>query len=379
MTEGTQLFSDWLTSLGAAVGLGEGTGWVPAIGIFALVVVGLSVVRHVLLSRLQGVVDRTENVVDDLLLDLVRRTKWPFFVMLGLFLGALVLQLSPGLSTVVRRLFSIALFIQAGVWANYVLSFVVNAYLERRRGQDASKIAVLALFNFFARIAVWTLVLLLVLDNLGVKVATLIAGLGVGGIAIGLALQSVLKDTFASLSIILDKPFEIGDFVIIDDIQGTVQHIGIKTTRILSLNGEELVIGNNDLLSCRIRNYKKIEERRVVQTIRLPLDTPAEKLERVRPIFQEAVDAVEDVRFERAYLKAFGADAVEFDVGFFVTRPDFDVMMDRRQQVNLELHRRLGAEGMRFALPAHAVSFSGAAEGADELPSRVRIREVLEP
>ncbi len=366
MVEHEELVQDWATKLGASLGFDVATtSWLLAAALFLVIVLGMAAVRHVLLSRLQGVVDRSKNLVDDLVLDLVRRTGWPFFVIVGIFVGSVALRLSPPVDAVIRRLFSIALFVQGGIWANYVLSFVVDAYLQRRRGEDASKVAVLALFNFFARIAVWTLVVLLVLDNLGVEVVTLIAGLGVGGIAIGLALQSVLRDTFASLSIILDKPFEVGDFIIVDDLQGTVEHIGIKTTRILSLDGEEVVIGNNDLLSCRIRNFKKIAERRVLQQLRLAYDTSPDDLDAIRPIVKEVVDEVEETRYERAYFKSFGHEAVEFEFGYYVTRGDFEQMMERRQQVNLALHRRLTEEGYRFGLPSRRVysDDDGAGEG----------------
>ncbi len=363
MVEREELVRDWLSRLGAGLGFdSDTTSWLMAGSIFVVVVVGMVVVRHILLSRLQGVVDRTKNVVDDLVFDLVRRTSWPFFVVLGIFLAAVALKLSPRGTMVVRSLFSIALFVQGGIWANYVLSFTVDAYLRRRQGEDTSKLAVLALFNFFARIAVWTLVLLLALDNLGVEVATLIAGLGVGGIAIGLALQSVLRDTFASLSIILDKPFEVGDFIIVDDLQGTVEHIGIKTTRVLSLNGEEYVLGNNDLLTSRIRNFKRVQERRVLQAFAVAYDTPTEKLERVQSIVQEVLGSIEEARFDRTYLKAFGENALEFEMVYYVARPDFDLMVERRHQVNLALHQRFGEEEIRFGVPPRRVLLEGDGE-----------------
>lgn len=370
MVEGEELVQDWVSNASLALGFdSQTTSWLLAGAIFIAVVFTLVIARYFLLSRLQGVVDKTTNVVDDLLLDLVRRTSWPFFIVLGIFFAAVALKLSPRATIAVRNLFSIALFVQGGVWANYVLSFAVDSYLRRRRGDDSSKLAVLALFNFFARIAVWTLVVLLALDNLGVEVATLIAGLGVGGIAIGLALQSVLKDTFASLSIILDKPFEVGDFIIVDDLQGTVEHIGIKTTRILSLNGEEVVLGNNDLLTSRVRNYKKVQERRVLQSFTVDYDTLTAKLSRIPEIVQEVLASVEEARFDRAYLKSFGEYAIEFEIGYYVTRPDFEHMIDRRHQVNLELHHRFQEEGIRFGVPARRLLVEGEGRSQPKLSS----------
>ena len=175
-----------------------------------------------------------------------------------------MLTLRPGVAVGLRRVFSAALFIQLGIWANHTLTFFLERYLKRRGEGEVPRVALLSLFGFFGQLTVWAVVAMLALQNLGIDVTALVAGLGVGGIAIGLALQNVLRDTFASLSIILDKPFEEGDFIIVGDLVGTVERIGVKTTRLRSLSGEQLVFGNDDLLSSRIRNYKRMYERRVL-------------------------------------------------------------------------------------------------------------------
>lgn len=331
---------------------GSPARWVLAAVVALLVFAGLRVIRHVILTRLKDLVERTTNVVDDLAVDLVRGTGWPFLVAVSLLVGSFFLALPPGHTVVLRRTFTILLFFQVGAWANRLISFSVDNYLkDKSRGELGSRLAVVALFNFFARLVVWSVVVLVILDNLGIDVTTLIAGLGVGGIAIGLALQSVLKDTFASLSIILDKPFEVGDFIIIDSFAGTVEEIGLKTTRIRSIAGEQLVFGNDDLLSCRIRNLKRMEERRVLFTFAVGFETDNEALAGLGEMMRQIVDGVEDTRFDRAHLKELSDDGLEYEVAYYVTVPDYNRMRDIHQAICLELHRRFHDAGIRFAHP----------------------------
>lgn len=329
--------------------------WLIALAIVVLVVFGLTLVKRQLLRRLQGLVSRTQNIVDDLLLDLVRHSRWPFFFVLAAYLGSLVLQLSPAWDTNLHRLYFIVFFIQIGLWGNHTIGFFIGHYLQRTREEDPARAAGIALLSFVARVAIWSIVVLVVLDNLGVEVGSAIAGLGIGGIAVGLALQSVLKDTFASVAIILDKPFEVGDFVIVDDLAGKIEHVGVKTTRIRSLGGEELVFGNDHLLSSRIRNYKTLRERRVLFSFGIAFETSNAKVRELSRIVREIVEGAGDTRFDRAYVKEFTDSGLLFEVAYYVLHADFATMMDVRQRINVDLHQRLAEEGIRFAYPARRV------------------------
>lgn len=346
--------------------------WLIALAIVVLVVFGLTLVKRQLLRRLQGLVSRTQNIVDDLLLDLVRHSRWPFFFILGAYLGSLVLQLSPAWDTNLHRLYFIVFFIQIGLWGNHVIGFFISHYLRRSREEDPARAAGISLLSFVARVAVWSIVVLVVLDNLGVEVGSALAGLGIGGIAVGLALQSVLKDTFASVAIILDKPFEVGDFVIVDDLQGKVEHVGVKTTRIRSLGGEELVFGNDHLLSSRIRNYKTLRERRVLFSFGIAFETSNAKVRDLSRIVREIVEAAGDTRFDRAYVKEFTDSGLLFEVAYYVLHADFTTMMDIRQRINADLHQRLAEEGIRFAYPARRVYVRDADDVKAESVSPVR-------
>ena len=201
----------------------------------------------------------------------------------------------------------------------------------------------------------WSIVLLLALDNLSIDVTALVTGLGIGGIAVALAAQNILGDLFASLTIVLDKPFLLKDFLIVNEFLGTVEHIGLKTTRLRSLTGEELVFSNADLLNSRIRNYGRMFERRVVFSLGVVYQTPRDKLAKIPDIIRSAIEAQEKTRFDRAHFKDFGAYALNFEAVYYVLVPDYNVYMDTQQAINFYIHEQLEAEGIEFAYPSQTV------------------------
>jgi len=179
--------------------------------------------------------------------------------------------------------------------------------------------------------------------------------LGVGGIAVALAVQNILGDLFASLSIVLDKPFVIGDFIVVDTFVGTVEHIGLKTTRLRSLSGEQVIFSNTDLLGSRIRNYKRMYERRVVFTLGLVYQTPMEKVESVGKILQEIIELEPQARFDRAHFKEFGDSALVYEIVYFIKTSDFNAYMDAQQRINLAIMQRFEEQGISFAYPTRTV------------------------
>lgn len=337
--------------------------WGVAVLVFVATLLVLRLARHFLFTRLARFAERTETEVDDLLSRLVAKTSRLVLVVISISFAGRSLDFSPRAELTLYRLLFIALAVQAGIWASHVLAFVIEKYLARREEGEALRAAVLSMFGFFGRVAIWSVVLLLALDNLGFDVTALIAGLGVGGIAIGLALQNVLQDTFASLSIVLDKPFVVGDFIVIDEHSGTVERIGIKTSRIRSLSGEQLVFGNGDLLSSRIRNYKQMAERRAVFAFGVVYQTSADQLEAIPGMVAEIVGAQESTRFDRAHFKSFGDSSLDFEVVYYVESPEYLVYMDRQQAINLALVRKFEAEGIEFAYPTRTLFIEGGGSG----------------
>jgi small-conductance mechanosensitive channel len=333
-----------------------------AVALGTLAVLGLA--RRVLERRLNSLAARTGTDIDDLAVDLVRMTRLFFPLFIALYIGSRLLAMTPTVDRVVGGAMVIALLVQFALWGNAVISFWITRTMQSRMKEDAAAATTIGALRFLAKLVLWTVVLLLALENLGVDITALVAGLGVGGIAVALALQNVLGDLFASLSIVLDKPFVIGDFIIVGDFLGTVEHIGLKTTRLRSLSGEQLVFANGDLLSSRIRNYKRMAERRVLFSFGVLYQTPAEKLEQIPAIVREIVESQAKTRFDRAHFKGFGDFSLDFEVVYYVLEPDYNLYMDIQQEINLALYRRFEEEGIGFAYPTQTVYVMGEGGGS---------------
>ena len=213
----------------------------------------------------------------------------------------------------------------------------------------------LVVLGYLGKLLLWSIVVLVALDNLGVNITALVAGLGVGGIVVALAVQSLLADVLASLSIVFDKPFVIGDFIVVEDFLGTVEYIGLKTTRIRSLSGEQIIISNNDLLRCRIRNYKRMTERRVVFHLGVIYQTTHEKLSHINSIVRDIIESKENVRFDRVHFKEYGDWSLIYEVVYYVLSQDYNLYMDIQQKINLDLFRKFQEEGIEFAYPTNTV------------------------
>ncbi|MBK7703851.1 MAG: mechanosensitive ion channel family protein [bacterium] len=231
----------------------------------------------------------------------------------------------------------------------------LHRYRDQKLEADRGATTSIGARVFLARLIIGSLTILIVLDNVGIDVTALIAGLGIGGIAVALALQSILGDLFASLSIVLDKPFVVGDFLIIGEHMGAVENVGLKTTRIRSLSGEQLVFSNSDLLGSRIRNYGRMLERRVVFNLGVTYDTPLEKLKSIPDMIREAIAEHPQTRFDRSHFASYGDFALQFESVYYVLAPEYNVYMDIHQAINLRLRERFDAEGIAFAFPTQTL------------------------
>lgn len=332
--------------------------WFLALVITILVVVVLRALRRVILRRLTAFAKRTASEVDDLVADLLARTRFFFLLVVSLYAGSLALTLPEVATRVISTVAVLTLLIQAGIWGTGLVSFLITRSVKRKLEEDAATATSMTALGFIVKLALWVVILLLALDNMGVDITALIAGLGIGGIAVALALQNVLGDLFASLSIVLDKPFVIGDFIIVDELLGTVEHIGLKTTRVRSLFGEQLVFSNSDLLNSRIRNYKRMHERRIAFSLGVTYQTPYEKLAAIPDIIREIIELQEQVRFDRAHFKEYGDFALEFEIVYYMLVPDYNAYMDTQQAINLALYERFEKEGISFAYPTQTLYVS---------------------
>ncbi|MGK2962532.1 MAG: mechanosensitive ion channel family protein [Gemmatimonadaceae bacterium] len=330
--------------------------WLIAAGVGAAAFVVMKLVLRVVCNRLESISKRTKAIWDDVVVHTLRKTSWAFLLVVAISAASSLLTLPGRNSRLIALAAVLAFLIQAGIWITSGLGIWLDRYGERQRerGEFGSATTVTAMV-FAAKLLAWTLVLLVALDNFGIDVTALIAGLGIGGIAIALALQNILKDLFASLSIVLDKPFVLGDFLIVDDHMGNVEHIGLKTTRIRSLWGEQVVFSNNDLLSSRLRNFGRMAQRRVIFGIGVTYQTPRDKLIRIPEIIREAITSQSPVRFDRSHFKNYGDFSLNFESVYYVLASDFNTYMDVQQAVNLRIHERFEEEGIEFAYPTQTV------------------------
>ena len=346
--------SAWIESLKqiwASNGLQD---WVTALIAFLVTLLVLALAKRISVDRFTKLAERTKTQVDDVLATALSKTRFFFLFVIAFWLGCKSLALGD-LEPIIGGFALLVTFVQAGIWANSILMFVVQHFVRLEIKEEASQVATTTALTFLGKLILWSLVLLLALENLGIDVTSLITGLGVGGIAVALAAQKVLGDLFASLSIMFDKPFVVGDFIIVDALMGTVERIGLKTTRVTSLSGEQLIFSNNDLLASRIKNYKRMRERRIVFSIGVTYQTPAEKLRLIPQIIKELIDADENARLDRSHFASYGDSSLNFETVYYVTAPDYNLYMDVQQRINLGLYERFEKEGIEFAYPTRTI------------------------
>jgi small-conductance mechanosensitive channel len=329
--------------------------WLIAAIIAAAVFLIAGIIRFIAIRQLTRFAGNTDVPLWPVLLAVVRKTKWLFITLLAFFIAAIVIELPATARANLNTTIIIALLIQAGLWGAAALRVFSEQYRKRQLEKDPASVTTLNVLNIIGKVVLWAIVLLLVLDNLGVNITALVAGLGVGGIAIALAVQTILGDLFASLSIVLDKPFVVGDFLIVGDLLGSVEHVGLKTTRLRSLSGEQLVFSNSDLLNSRIRNYGRMYERRVQFDIGVTYQTPRDKLTTITQIIREAVEKLEKTRFDRSHFKEYGDSALVFESVYYVSGPDYNTYMDIQQAINLHIHECFEREGIAFAYPTRTL------------------------
>jgi small-conductance mechanosensitive channel len=330
------------------------TEWLIA-GIVGVVVWGaLWILRDLIASRYKKYSTARNPTLFRLIGYLIGNTTQLFFFAVALDAAQASLTLPERVQRVVSNTAMILILIQVGLWAGRTVRFYLEMK-ELERGADRVFSGSLDIISFVARMLIWSVLILLGLENLGVNITALLAGLGVGGVAVALALQNVLGDLFASLSIALDKPFVIGDSLTIDSFIGKVEHIGIKTTRLRSESGEQIILSNADILKSRVRNFGRLPQQRILATIRLGFETPTDKLKALPQLLENVVREHPQARFERCHLKTLGESAFQFELSYFVQQPATNPMLDLQQAVNFRIIDELRRLQVEFAYPAQLV------------------------
>lgn len=325
--------------------------WLEALLIFVVWCTVLPIARRFVTHRLHALKRDQSQAPLELTLVLLRRTTRVFTIAVASYLAFKVLKIPARLDRVLDGAILVVFWLQAALWGSAAVRFLVES--RQRDALVDEGTSSLAIVRFVGTVVVWAVAILMLLANLGVNITALVTGLGIGGVAVALALQNVLSDLFASLSIALDKPFKIGDGLVVDDVTGTVEYIGIKSTRIRSVDGEQVVISNAQLLSARVRNYGRAVERRAFATISVTYETPPAKLRRIPAIAEGIVKSLPHARFERCHFRRLGAYSLDFDTAFYSTRPDFMPLAELQQEFNLRLVEAFATEGIEFAYPTN--------------------------
>jgi small-conductance mechanosensitive channel len=330
--------ADYLKVLGAVVGG----------------VVVLRILKYVVVKRVAAWAKKTDAPIDDVFVNGISKPLLPLLYLGTVYLALGCLTIEPGAARVIEIVAKILLTFLGARFIVAVLVNTIKYYWLAKEGDEARERTMKALMPI-VKIAVWIVAVIFLFDNLGFKVTTVVAGLGIGGVAVALAGQAILKDLFSYFAILFDRPFDIGDFIAVGEQMGTVEHIGVKTTRLRSLSGEQLVFSNADLTDSRVQNYKRMERRRVAFHIGVTYETPAKKLKDIPAIVEKVINDVDDADFDRTHFYSFGDFNLIFEVVYYVQGDNYRKYMDIQQQINVGIYEQFAKRKIDFAYPTQTI------------------------
>ncbi len=340
--------------------------YITAIAVFIIGMIVINIFRKIILSRLKKWAEKTKTSIDDFLIRGIEKAVIPLLYYGAFYLSAKTLAI-PSKAEMLLNTISVILitFLALRVLTSFI-SYSLSVYVRRKGSGEAREKELKGIVTILTLI-VWSLGLVFLLDNLGFKVASVIAGLGIGGIAIALAAQTVLGDLFAYFVIFFDRPFEIGDFIIVGDKLGAVEYIGLKTTRLRSLGGEQLVFSNKDLTDSRLHNYKRMERRRIVFRIGVTYQTKAEQLKVIPGLVKKIIEEQKDTTFDRGHFATYGDFSLNFEFVYYVLSPEYNRYMDTQQAINLKMFEEFESRGIEFAYPTQTLFLNKENWGSTEV------------
>ncbi|MCB9802398.1 mechanosensitive ion channel family protein [Candidatus Nomurabacteria bacterium] len=329
--------------------------------LFSAIII-LKIFQSIILARLYNFAQKTQTDFDDVLIAIFKNIKPPLYFLLSFYFAAQVLYLPSWLSVFIKAVLLLIVIYEIIKALERLFAYVVKKYLNKNSTssendeQEIERLASMAkTIQTIVRIILWTLGLILVLANLGINVNSLVASLGIGGLAVALAMQNILSDLFSSFSIYLDKPFQVGDFIKVGSDMGVVEKIGLKTTRLRTLLGEQLVISNKELTSVRVQNFKRMEKRRESFILGVVYQTEKEKLNLIPKIIKEIVASVEMTEFDRCHFSEFSASSLNFEIVYYINSPDYNTYMDLKQKINLAIVEKFNQANIEFAYPSQTI------------------------
>ncbi|TRZ77433.1 mechanosensitive ion channel family protein [bacterium] len=326
-----------------------------AVIIFIVTFIALKIFKGFIVSYLKKISEKTKTTADDVAVKILQRIGTPFYIVVSLYLAIQPLELPEYIAQAVYYALIFLGTYEVVKAVQTLIDYIIERTLQKEGVKERESVGVIKMFGQIAKISVWIGATILVLSNFGFDVTSLIAGLGISGIAIALALQNILGDLFSSLAIFIDKPFKVGDFIIAGSEMGTVQKIGIKSTRIIALRGEEIIISNQDLTNARVLNFKKMEKRRIDFGIGVEYGTDAEKLKKIPQIIKDIIKDIELTDFDRAHFHEFGDFSLNFEIVYYVLTNDYNKYMDIQQEINLKIVDVFKKEKIEIAFPTQTV------------------------
>ncbi|MDK2949084.1 MAG: hypothetical protein PWQ56_249 [Patescibacteria group bacterium] len=326
--------------------------YLKSLGLLIILFLGFKFFSTIILKKLSHLANKTNINFDDILIDIVNSIKPSFYIYFSFYISTKLLELPLFLDKTLDTILLIWIVTQAMVAVQLLINYFAGKVMDTN---DPGEKSAVDLLTKAAKFALWVIAILFILSNLNINITSFIAGLGIGGVAIAFALQNILSDLFSSFAIYFDKPFVVGDFVTFNDQSGTVEKIGIKTTRLKSLSGEEIVVSNKDLTSSVIKNFKRMKERRVVFSFGVTYDTSAKKLRKIPKIIENIIKEIEMAREDRIHFKEFGDFSLNFEVSFYVESSDYEDYMNIRQEINLKMVEAFKKEEIEFAFPTQTI------------------------
>lgn len=314
----------------------------------------LKFVKYVLLSTIRSAVYKTKNNTDDMMFLTIEKYALPFLYFLVIYFSFSFITVQPQ----IKKIIDIAIIVISTFFAlKFIVAFIKHLlkFYWTKGGENQENEGSIKGLNTFISFVIWGIGVVFLLDNLGFQISAVITGLGIGGIAIGLAAQAVLGDLFGYFVIFFDKPFQVGDFITVDSKAGTVEKIGIKTTRVGSITGEQIIFSNSDLTNARVHNYKRMEKRRIVFKFGVTYQTPPEKLKLIPDLVKNIIDTIQNTQFDRAHFASYGDFSLIFEVVYFVPGSDYLQYMDIQQEINLRLNEEFARQEIRFAYPTQTI------------------------
>src|SRR3989344_4887427 len=333
-----------------------GREYLKALIYFAVILIVLKLAKSSGIAILRRLAKRTKNDIDDMFIDFISQLHWPFLIYISLYASIHTLILSARVDKFLNIGLIIFIIFYATRGLGKVIEYVANREIKKRLEEDQEEdTSFVTVLSKIVKFVLWVIALLFTLANFGINITPLITGLGIGGIAIAFALQNILEDLFSSFTLYFDKPFKKGDVILIGQDQGEVKHIGLKTTRVQTLQGEELIVSNRELTNTRIRNLKRMEKRRVIFTLGVEYSTNLKKLKNVDIIIANIIKKIDKIEFERVHFKEFGDFSLIYEIVYHVNDKDVKIYMDIQERINFAIKEQFEKEGIQIAFPTQVI------------------------